>query len=283
MAAKFWSVFFVLIFACTFTYAQILAPPIEDNIYGKSEQLDRTPVPYTPVREADVMWSTRIWRTIDIREKINQNLYYPIQDNQNRISLFQLLKNLLLAGKIPAFEFNPVDLDETYKIQLTKPEIEKQLFSLDTVPDQDGNLVQVKNEVDPSAIKGYTLNEDWYFDKQRSILTSRILFICPLKENINKNTGKEDEIGAPLSLFWIYFPDIRQYTVRTPAFNAKNNAKPLSFDDIFWKRQFSSYIIQQNNVFDRSIAAYMKGLDALLEAEKIHKKIADLEIDMWQY
>ncbi len=287
MFAKSWCLFLLLSFFCTVSTGQgspggVGTPP-EDAIWGSSEQLDRKPVPYVNVREADMMWSTRIWRIIDLREKINLDFYYPVQQNQNRISLFQLLKNLLLLGKIRAFEFNPVDLDDSYKLLLTKPEIETQLFSIDTVQDQDGNMVPVKNEVEPASIKGYTLKEDWFFDKQRSSLNARILFICPLTENINKNTGKVDENVAPSSLFWLYFPDIRPYTVKTPVFNSKNNAKPPSIDDLFWKRRFSSYIIQQNNVFDRSISAYMKGLNAILESEKIHDKVAAIEHDMWQY
>ncbi len=260
-----------------------IGKPPEDNPWGTSEQLDRIPVPYANIREADVMWSTRIWRTIDVREKINLNLYYPVQQNQNRISLFQLLKNLLMEGKIRAFSFNPVDFDDTYKLELTKTEISSQLNRIDSVPDDNGQIVAVPSPLDPAGVKGYTLKEDWLFEKQRSILLTRILFLCPLYENINKNTGKADENSAPLSLFWIYFPDIRPYTAKTPAFNAQNNSKPISFEDIFWKRMFSSYIIQQNNVYDRSMAAYVKGIDALLESQKIHDKTAGIEHDMWQY
>lgn len=282
MFAKSFCIFLFLIFIWNNSIGQILTPP-DDDIWGTTQQINRIPVPYPFLREADVMWQTRVWRTIDVREKINLNFYYPIQENQNRISLFQLLKNLLLKDKISAYEFDPVDFDDTYKQRLTNTEVEKQLFSIDTVQDENGNMVPVKNEVVPSSIKGYTIKEDWYFDKQRSVLDSRILFICPLTQNINKNTGKEDENGQPISLFWIYFPDIRPFTVRTPVFNAKNDAERRTFDDIFWKRQFSSYIIQQSNVYDRSMNAYVKGTDALLESDKIHDKIAGIEHDMWQY
>lgn len=255
-----------------------------DGAYEPTAYKNRRVVPPAIIREADAMWQTRIWRVIDIREKINQQLYYPEQSNGNRVSLFQILKDALLGGEINAYEFNPVDLDDCYKIRLTKTEVEKSLSSIDTIQDENGNYVPVKNDVLPSSIKGYMLKEDWIFEKQRSVLDPRILFMCPRIVNINKNTGKEDENGEPQSLFWIYFNDVRPMMANSyPVFNQQNDAERRSYDDIFWKRQFASYIIQQSNVFDRSIATYMKGLDALLEGEKIHDKIAGIEHDMWQY
>jgi len=254
-----------------------------DGAYKQEHNPYRRVVPPAFMREADAMWQTRIWRVIDIREKINEQLYYPEQPNGNRVSFFQILKDALLGGEITAYEFNPVDLDDCYKIRKTKTEVEQSLSSIDTVQDENGNMVPVKNEVLSTSIKGYTLKEDWIFEKQRSVLDPRILFLCPRITNLNKNTGKEDENGAPISLFWIYFPNIRPIMAKTPVFNQQNDAERRTFDDIFWKRQFSSYIIQQSNVYDRAMSAYVKGLDALLEGEKIHDKIAGIEHDMWQY
>ncbi len=262
--------------------APILNPPL-DGAYNAADRQTRRVVMPAEMRMADAMWQTRIWRVIDTREKINQQLYYPLQANGNRISLFELLKDALQQGEVSAYEFDPVDLDDCEKIRLTKTEVETQLFTVDTVTDENGNQAIVKNETDPTKIRGYTIKEDWIFEKQRSVIDPRILFICPRVITINKNTGKEDENSAPTSLFWIYFPDIRPLLAKTLVFNPKNDAEWRTFDDIFWKRQFSSYIVQQSNVFDRTIGAYMKGLDAILEGEKIHNSIAEIESNMWSY
>ncbi|HTB30567.1 MAG TPA: gliding motility protein GldN [Bacteroidia bacterium] len=262
----------------------VLSPSnIIDGAYKQEHNPYRRVVPPATIREADAMWQTRIWRVIDVREKINQQLYYPEQANGNRISLFQILKDGLLGGEVTAYGFDPVDLDDCYKIRMTKTEVEKNLSSIDTVQDENGNMVPVKNEVVSASVKGYMIKEDWIFEKQRSVLDPRILFLCPRIQNINKNTGKEDPNGEPISLFWIYFQDIRPIMAKTPVFNQQNDAERRTFDDIFYKRQFSSYIIQQSNVYDRAMSAYVKGLDALLEGEKIHNNIAGIEHDMWQY
>ena len=55
--------------------AQVLDPnesPL-DGVYSKSlNNPNRKPVPYVQLREADLMWLKRIWREVDLREKINQ-------------------------------------------------------------------------------------------------------------------------------------------------------------------------------------------------------------------
>jgi gliding motility associated protien GldN len=267
----------------TSSQPSVLSPQPLDGAYNSDDRKTRKVILPAEMRMADIMWQTRIWRVIDTREKINQQLYYPLAANGNRISLFEVLKDALSQGEITAYDFNPVDMDDCDKLRLTKTEIQEKLSSIDTIQDENGNMVPVKNETDPSKIRGYTIKEDWHFEKQRSVLDPRILFISPRIQTINKNTGKEDENAAPTSLFWIYFPDIRPLLAKTQVFNAKNDAEWRTFDDIFWKRQFSSYIVQQSNVFDRQISAYLKGLDALLEGEKMHNSIAEIESNMWSY
>ncbi len=46
---------------------------------------------------------------------------------------------------------------------------------------------------------------------------------------------------------------------------------------------FSSYIVKEENVYDRYILDYTSGMDALLEAEKISEKIREYEMDFWEY
>ena len=47
---------------------------------------------YTHLREADVLWSKRVWRTIDLREKQNHPLYFPEIPISDRMSLWDVIK-----------------------------------------------------------------------------------------------------------------------------------------------------------------------------------------------
>lgn len=290
--SKIFGVSFLMFFGWEFSYAQANnnagnnnAPSVimpRDGAYPPEDYSHRRVVPPPYMRYADVMWKERIWRVIDTKQKINEQLYYPVIPNANRISLFDLIKQSLISGEIKAYDFNPADNDAIMP-PLTLTEVKNKLSSTDTVTDENGNPRVVVNNVTADKVRGYLLKEDWHFDKQRSVLDPRILWICPRIVTINKNTNEEDLDAGPTSLFWLYFNDLRPMMAKTPVFNAKNDAAWLSFDDIFWNRQFSSYIIQVSNVFNRSISVYAKGLDALAESNKAEANIADLEGDMWQY
>src|SRR5437868_3706457 len=102
--------------------AQILDPNFPDQVYLKENTRTRRPIPYTYLREADVMWSKRVWRTLDMREKFNHPLYYPESRIQDRRSLFDVLKDALMAGTITAFD-NPA-MDDEFKVKMSKAAIE---------------------------------------------------------------------------------------------------------------------------------------------------------------
>lgn len=245
----------------------------------------RKPVPYTFFREADAMWMKRVWRTVDLREKMNFPLYYPEVKTDERISLFDLIKEGLLASppRITAFA-NPA-LDDQFLIPMTPGEIEtmftqKELVFVDD-PNNPGTFIPdtIRRTMEPTDIRQYWIKEDWFLDKQRSVLDVRILGLCPLKEKVSEG----GEVLGYTPLFWIYFPEFRPLMARTNAFNPKNNAQPLSYDDIFLKRIFQSYIHKESNAYDRSINAYITGLDVLLEAERVKEDIARMEHDLWHF
>jgi hypothetical protein len=66
-------------------------------------------------------------------------------------------------------------------------------------------------------------------------------------------------------------------------YNSKNDAERRTFEDIFWKRQFSSVAYKETNVFDRDIERYSKGIDALLESDRIKNDIFRWEHDLWHF
>ena len=110
----------------------------------------------------------------------------------------------------------------------------------------------------------------------------RIIGIAPLMlaEDEYGNV-REGNIQKPL--FWIYYPEARKLLANAEAFNRENDTERRTFDDVFHKRMFNSYIIKESNVYNRRIEDYKTGLDALLEAERIKSEIINLEHDMWEY
>ncbi len=250
-----------------------------DGLYLKENTPGRKVVPYAHLREADVLWSSRVWRTIDLREKMNQPLYFPEQPTAGRTSLFDAIIKGINNRTLLAFD------DESFTRQLTPEESINKLVTPKVLqqedPDNPGQFFEKKDTVRKTSkdVLSYLLKEDWFFDKQRSAMDVRIIGICPVVKTF-------DEAGAERSkemLFWLYFPNCREVFANSETYNRQNDAERRTYDDIFWKRMFSSYITKQNNVYDRQISDYALSLDGLLEGEKIKDEIFTLEMDMWHY
>lgn len=280
--------FFVLLLVTTkLTSQNPCANPEKGLIISPSSHganAERKPVPYPYVREADVMWAKRIWRTLDLRKKMNHPYYYPERPNGGLMSLFDIIKGSVLNGCVTAFD-NPA-FDDEFKVPMSVEAAADLLISKEIIEVEDpfnpGTYRKdtVVTQVESSDILQYWVKEDWFFDKQRSVMDVRILGICPLQVKKDPNSG---EVVGYKPLFWIYFPQIRPILVKHEVFIGQNFAQRLTYDDIFMKRFFSSYIHKESNVYDRPIPAYMSGLDALLESEKVKENIMDFEHDLWHY
>ena len=260
----------------------VSAQNVLDGVYVKEHYPTRKVVPYTHLREADVMWSKRIWRKLDLREKINQPLYFPIDRIKDRRSLTQVIMEAVREGSLTAYSAS----DDEFTLTLTKAEIDKIGAKTDTMyvenpdPPYDLQMKIVVNEFDPGTVKEYRIKEDWFFDKQRSVQDVRIIGICPVADNIDPVTG---EIRGSTPLFWIYFPEARNIFASAEVFNRSNDAERRTLEDVFWKRMFGSYVYKEQNVYDRRIADYKQGIHALLEAERVKDDLFILEHDLWEY
>jgi gliding motility associated protien GldN len=242
-----------------------------DDIVVKRSILDQRVLPYESLREADIPWEKRVWEVIDVREKLNQAFVYP------KAPLFKILNDAASGGLVAAFQ------DEDFKHLMQPAEIEGMMFQTDTVQVTDpvtfetSNQV-VKNEISAENIKFYRIKEVWFFDRESSRLKVRILGIAPVRERIIAGRAEDQP------MYWLYYPQIREVLAKNRAYNDFNDASPLSWDDIFEMRRFTSYIFKESNAQDLRLKDFFPdGVARLRESDKIKDRLFNFEHDLWEY
>lgn len=240
--------------------------------------VNKHPVPHAYDREADIAWNKRVWREIDFREKINHPLYFPLEPQACRISLTQLICKHILKGDITAFQ------DEEFYSPLTLGQVRSKLVETEEIPEIEYDTAGYEHSVMRlasdstsifSRIRKVRIMEDWYLNTGRSDVEVRIVSMAFYEYVEEKEAYKE--------LFWVYFPQVKPFLAQYRVFNPKNTDDYSSFDDVFTRRQFSSTVVKESNVYDRYVFEYAKGVDALLESDRIKNDIFRMEHDLWHY
>jgi len=273
------SIAIIFLFATQNVSAQVLEGPAAQEPFVRETSANLEPVPYPSLREADVFWGKTIWRTIDLREKANHPLYYPTYPMNGRVNLITLLMDGLKENMIRAFDSDQLSAQKNFQ------EIMSTLSSSDSVtlyreyPPYDPFDTVLVKDFDPSDVLMFRLKEFWFFDKQRSVLECRIMAMCP----VTVEYDDQGEFKGFKPLFWVSFPEVRFLFAKSEVFNRQSDVERRTFDDMFFKRMFSSYIYKESNVYDRYINEYAIALDALLEADRIKEEIFIKEHDLWEY
>ncbi|MCL2072756.1 MAG: gliding motility protein GldN [Marinilabiliaceae bacterium] len=252
-----------------------------DNIYTKEHVVNNKPIPYVFVREADVYWSTRIWRIIDLRERMNLPLYYPTTTMDDRYSLINLLLHGIRYEGLPAYSTK----DDEFKVQIGVDDILVAMgASADTseVMNVETGMMEmrvIQQDVRSDDVKQIMVKELWFFDRNYSRLDVRIIGLCPILETVG-----DDGNVTKKQTFWINYNEARPLFARHETFIQGNDAQRRSFDDLFLKRYFGSYVVKQSNVYNnRQISDYAVGVEAMLESERIKYEIFRMEHDMWEF
>ena len=257
-----------------------------DGAYVKESNITKRVVPYPYLREADVMYTKRIWQQVDLREKMNHPFYYPVKPIADRKSLFDVIRQaLLVEGSLVAYSTGPAGDDDEFRYPFSPNQVDSVLNPTVLIPEFDldtGEKIGDRPEqrpIESQAITKYLVKEDWIWDRQRGERYVRIIGIAPLWQE----TDEEGELKAPQTLFWLYYPECRYVFANAEAYNPMNDSQRRTFEEIFQKRFFNSFIVKESNVYDRSIASYALGLDALAESQRIKHDLFLLEHDLWHY
>ncbi len=250
-----------------------------DSFYETLSVRERAPADLPNVREADILWSKRIWQYIDVRKKINQPLYFPERPTGDYRSLMQVLEDAIRAGELRAYS---VDDDSFIGEPLDPDELFDEVLASTDVITVDGVDQEVHIPFQPTEILIFRIKEEWFFDTRRGVMDVRIIGISPARLSRDDVTGQYTDVHSPI--FWVPFEEARAALASAPVVNRRNNKQVESFDDLFIRRFFDAVIYREERPDNRAIREYIEDpYERLLEARRIREEIRNFELDIWHY
>lgn len=284
----------VLVSASSFAQANLLNAEFPEEVGVKTvDQIEADndePLPYGYVDDRDILWSKTVWERIDLDERINFPYYYPIDTvdiGSERRSLYDVIIKNIKNGNL-----KDIYVDSYFTEKRKFGDLEATLQKVDTTDlgyEQLNAGEQVsaeyinRRDITAADIQEWRIKGVWYFDKRQGELKYRLLGLAPVAPDVN---FIDDESSDLVPLFWVWFPSARDILHEAKAFNNKNSARPISFDQLLNARRFNAVIYKEENVQgDRSIKDYIpdNAMFQLLESQRLEEKIRDKEQDMWSY
>lgn len=261
-----------------------------DDAIDRQLVKDRAPLVYENIREDDAVYRQRLWRELDVHEKMNLPFVYKADGDNGNQRFVIILLNAIKSGEVTAFD----PMDDRFTTPMTFSAIARKLVGerqTISIPDraQDPDMTKglmkdttISQEFDMNSVEKFWIKEDVIFDKESSRLHTRILGIAPMKSE--KNPDGSLKYVTPL--FWVYYPELRPMLAKFEAYNGKNYGARMSWEELFESRMFASRIIKSTveNPNDLFIEGYVKDpILRLLEGDNIKEKIFNYEQDLWSY
>lgn len=246
------------------------------------------PITINP-RVDDVVWSKVVLRVVDLTEKQNYPLYFPLPKDSivTDLNLFTLMYGKILSKELVAYQ-DTVNLGESAPIvpHFTEANIcdpayilrSKEDFKYYVNPDNGKMTVESYTYYTLAAgVTKYLLQEVWFFDKSTSQTHQKILAICPVYFDFTD--------GRQTNLFWVPFDKLRVF-LSQEIINAssRNNAQLMTYDDFFAQNQHASYLFKDNNIYDRTLQSYLVNSEEVKrEQSRIENEMLNFEQDLWEY
>ena len=292
---------FVVVLSINSASAQwnVLNSPTPQDIGKKTnDQLEYDndmPLPYGFIDERDILWSKNTWEIIDLDQRVNFPLYFPIDKNNissDRRSLYDVLITNIKNGNITEIYKDSYFLEKTALKDIASLEYKDitdkgkdQINAGETVSEE----YIIEEFLEARDIEQWRIRGLWYIDKRLGELRYRIIGICPVSPEAGFRVSDDISESNLVELFWVYFPAAREVLHEAKAFNKKNTSRPISYDHLLNSRRFSGVIYREENVYGNRDIGGVDGYISenafmqLLESDRIKEKIRNIELDLWNY
>ncbi|MCD8317994.1 MAG: gliding motility protein GldN [Paraprevotella sp.] len=226
----------------------------------------------------DVVWRRDVYRQLDLTLDKNAPLYYPVEPSAGQLNLFTYLFDLLLTGKITAYEYK-LDGNESFTAR-DKVDVKELLNRYHIYYEEKNGRPMVNASDIPSAeVSRYYIKESSYFDQRTSTFHTKVVALCPVLMRGDDFGGE----ATPYPLFWLKYDDISTYLARhTMMASNYNNVTNMTAADYFSMNLYEGKIYKTNNMQGRVLANYCKTDSAMAgEQKRIEKQLSDFEKHVW--
>ena len=275
--------FFVLLGVAL--YVQPEAQParrrVKPNDADKAEKtVDRASLQFPVAVEVpeDVVWRRDVYRQLDLTLDKNAPLYYPVEPSAGQINLFTYLFDLLLTGKITAYQYK-LDGNESFTSR-DKVDVKELLERYHIYYEEQNGRSRVNASDIPSAeVSRYYIKESSYFDQRTSTFRTKVTALCPVLMRGDDFGGE----ATPYPLFWLKYDDISTYLARHVMMASNyNNVTNMTAADYFSMNLYDGKIYKTNNMQGKVLANYCKTDSAMAnEQKRIEKQLSDFEKHVW--
>ena len=266
-------------------YVQAEAQParrrVKSNDADKAEKtVDRASLQFPVAVEVpeDVVWRRDVYRQLDLTLDKNAPLYYPVEPSAGQINLFTYLFDLLLTGKITAYQYK-LDGNESFTSR-DKVDVKELLERYHIYYEEQNGRPRVNASDIPSAeVSRYYIKESSYFDQRTSTFRTKVTALCPVLMRGDDFGGE----ATPYPLFWLKYDDISTYLARHAMMASNyNNVTNMTAADYFSMNLYDGKIYKTNNMQGKVLANYCKTDSAMAnEQKRIEKQLSDFENHVW--
>lgn len=232
---------------------------VTDRMQGFFEQKE--------AHDADLSYMRQIYRQLDLTKDANTPLYFPEDVVDGQKNLFRIILELVVDGKLPAYEYldgREVFTDE-YKIKVGEMLDRFGIYASPGKVSTDKNPKYVIEEADvpTGQVLNYYILEKWEFDRRSNRMKTRVEAICPV---LNRSGDFGGEAKYPM--FWVKFDALRPYLAQQYVFLSDDNNLPqYSLDDYFNLGMYDGEIYKTRNLKNMSMVQMYPDEDDLKRAQ----------------
>ena len=231
--------------------------------------------------DADLSYMREIYRQLNLEKPENAPLYYPEDVIDGQKNLFRLMLDLVVDGKVPAYEYldgREIFTDE-YKIDV--PEMLDRFgiyYTQGKGGDKNQKYVIEEADVPSSQVLNYYIIEKWEFDRRTNTMKTRVEAICPILNRMGDYGG-----DARYPMFWVKYDQLRPFLASQYVFlSDDNNLARYSIDDYFNLGMYDGEIYKTRNLRNLSMNQLYPDPDDLARAQdSIDNRLRSYGKNLW--